>query len=77
MSANVHPAAHSAMSCGHLLLDVPGEKRQVQNQRHPISVDQKQKGHKSVDGKLGKDVGVEAVAEVGRVDVIAAQTQQC
>jgi len=55
------------------LLDVPGQERQVQDQRHPVSVDKEKEGQETMDGDFRDDVGVEAVAEVNRVDVIAFQ----
>lgn len=55
------------------LLDVPSEERQVQDQRQPISVDEEQERHESMNGDFGENVGVEAVAEVDRVDVVTFQ----
>jgi len=55
------------------LLDVPDQQRQVEYQREPISVDKEEECQKSVHGGLGDDVGVEAVAEVDGVDVVAFQ----
>lgn len=54
-----------------VLLDVPSQQRQVQDQRQPVSVDKEQEGQESMYGSLGNDVCVEAVAEVYRVDVVA------
>jgi hypothetical protein len=56
----------------HILLCVPGQQRQVQDERHPVTIDQKQNSQESVYGSFGDDVGVEAVTEIDRVDVIAA-----
>jgi hypothetical protein len=58
-----------------VLLCVPGQKRQVQNKRHPVAVDQEQDSQESVDTGLGDDVHVEAVAQVDRVDVVAFQVR--
>ena len=55
-----------------VLLCVPGNQRKVQNERQPVAVDEEQEGQESVDGGFGDNVGVEAVAEVDRVDVITA-----
>lgn len=55
---------------GNILLRVESQKRQVQQQREPVSIDQEQEGQESVNSGFGDDVGVEAVAEVDRVDVI-------
>lgn len=56
----------------HALLRVPSKQGQVENQRNPVSVDKEQEGQESVDGDFRDDVRVEAVAEVNRVDVVAA-----
>jgi hypothetical protein len=58
-----------------VLLCVPGQKRQVQDKRHPVAVDQEQDSQESVDTGLGDDVHVEAVAQVDRVDVVAFQVR--
>lgn len=54
----------------HILLPVPSQQRQVEDEREPIPVDEKQKGQECVYGGFGDDIGVEAVAEVDRVDVV-------
>jgi hypothetical protein len=56
------------------LLGIVSKQRQVEDQRQPVSVDEEQERHESVDGDFGDDVGVEAVAEVNGVDVVAAHT---
>jgi hypothetical protein len=61
----------------HILLCVPGQQRQVQDKRHPVSIDQKQDSQDSVYGSFGDDVGVKAVTEIDRVDVIAAAKLAC
>lgn len=58
-----------------VLLRIPGQQRQVQNERHPVAVDQEQDGQESVDAGLGDDVHVQAVAEIDRVDVVAFQVR--
>jgi hypothetical protein len=55
------------------LLDVPSEKRNVEQKRQPVAIDQEKECQESVYGSLGDDVGVETVAEVDRVDVVALQ----
>jgi hypothetical protein len=72
-----HPAAspsHQAFALiatqRHALLNVPTQQRQVEDQGQPVSVDQEQEGQEAVDDDLGDDVGVEAVAEIDRVDVV-------
>jgi hypothetical protein len=54
-----------------VLLDVPGNKRQVEDQSQPVAVDEEEEGQEAVDGGLRDDVGVEAVAEFDGVDVVA------
>jgi len=54
-------------------LCVPGKQRQVEDQGDPVPVDEEQNGDESVDGSFGDNVGVEAVAKVNRVDVVAFQ----
>lgn len=53
-----------------LLLDVVSEKRQVEDQCQPVSIDKEEKGQHTVDGGFGDDVGVETVAQVDRIDVV-------
>jgi hypothetical protein len=55
----------------HILLSVPSQKWQVQNERHPISVDEEEDSQEGVYGSFRDDVGVEAVAQIDRVDVVA------
>lgn len=54
-----------------LLLRVPCNERQVQQQRQPVAVDQEQYREESVDAGFGHNVHVEAVAQVDGVDVVA------
>ena len=54
-----------------LLLCVPCKQRQVQDQGNPVSIDQEQEGQDGVYGSFRDDVGVETVAEVDWVDVVA------
>ena len=58
-----------------VLLCVPGQERQVEDERHPVAVDQEQDSQECVDTSLGDDVHVEAVAEINRVDVVAFQVR--
>ena len=53
-----------------VLLHIPGKEGQVENQRQPVPVDQEQECQETVHGGLRDDVGIEAVAEIDRVDVI-------
>lgn len=58
-----------------VLLDVPGQERQVEDQRDPVSVDEEEEGQETVNGGLGDDVGVESVAEINGVDVITVENR--
>lgn len=55
------------------LLDIPAEKGQVKDEWQPVSVDQEDKRQESMYGGFGDYVGVEAVAEIDRGDVVAFQ----
>lgn len=57
------------------LVNVVSEERQVEDERDPVAVDQEQEGEETVDGCFRDDVGVQAVAEVDWVDVVAAGCQ--
>lgn len=53
-----------------ILLDVPAKKRQVENKRHPVSVDEEEEGQETMHSSLGDNVGVESVAEINGVNVV-------
>jgi hypothetical protein len=53
-----------------VLLDIPGKERQVEDERHPVAVDEEEEGQETVHRGLGDNVGVESVAEVNGVDVV-------
>lgn len=72
-SAFSNSATNRRVQEGNVLLDVVGYERQVQDQRYPVSVDQEHKGQESMDGSFGDDVGVETVAEVNGVDIVAVE----
>jgi hypothetical protein len=55
------------------LLDVPAKERQVEDKRHPVSIDKEEECQETVYGSLWDDVGVESVAEVNRVNVVTFQ----
>jgi hypothetical protein len=61
----------------YVLLAVPSEKRDVEQDGNPVPVDKEQECQKGVDGGFGNDVSVEAVAEVNWVDVVAGAKCQC
>jgi len=54
----------------HVLLRVESQERQIEEDGEPVAIDDKQEGQEGVDGGFGDDVGVEAVAQVDRVDVV-------
>jgi hypothetical protein len=58
------------LRAGNLLLDVPAKERQVEDKRHPVSIDKEEECQETVYGSLWDDVGVESVAEVNRVNVV-------
>lgn len=53
------------------LLRIECHQRQVEKDGKPVSIDDKEEGQESVNGGFGDNVGVEAVAEVNGVDVVA------
>lgn len=55
------------------LLRIERQKRQVQQDRDPVAIDDKEEGQERVDGSFRDDVGIQAVAQVDRVDVVAAR----
>jgi hypothetical protein len=61
----------------HILLAVPCQQWQVQNERDPVSVDQEKEGKESVYGSFGDDVGVKTIAKIDRVDVVAGKRLAC
>lgn len=56
-----------------VLLRIECQERQVEEDRKPVAVDNEEEGQESVNGGLGDDVGVQAVAKVDRVDVVTVQ----
>jgi len=52
------------------LLAVEYQERQVEDQCQPIAVDKEEERQESLDGGFGYNVGVEAVAEIDRVNVV-------
>lgn len=55
------------------LLSVPRNQWQIQEQRQPVAIDQEQYCQEGVDAGFGHNVGVQAVAKVDRIDVVAFQ----
>ena len=54
----------------YILLSIPRDEGQIKDEREPVTVDEEEEGKEAVDGGLGDDVGVEAVAKVDGVDVV-------
>lgn len=65
-----------AQSSPHILLRVPDRERQVQHKRQPVAIDKEEERQEAVNSGLGDDVGVETVAQVDWVDVVAANVRQ-
>jgi hypothetical protein len=55
------------------LLSVEGKERQVQNDSQPIPVNHEEESQESVNSGFRDDVGIQAVTEINRVDVITVQ----
>ena len=82
---NYHHANHDAwdlwqcniLICGkNVLLRVESQERQVENQCHPVTIDNEEDGHKAMNSGLWDDVGVETVAEIDRIDVITVHSKR-
>jgi hypothetical protein len=58
-----------------VLLGIERQQRQVQEDSEPVSVDHEEEGKESVDTSFRNNVGIETVAKIDRVDVIAAAAQ--
>lgn len=54
-----------------ILLNVKCDQWQVQNQRQPVSINKEQRSQDSVHSSFGDDVGIETVAEIDGVNIIA------
>lgn len=70
---NVSSRYHRVDQERSILLSVKDDQWQVQNQRHPVSINKEQRSQESVHSGFGDDVGIEAVAEIDGVDVVAFQ----
>lgn len=55
----------------HLLLDIPRQQGNVEDQRQPITIDEEQERQETVYSSLRDDVGVQAVAKIDGVNVVA------
>ena len=67
------PRAAFACSFEHVLLPVVGGKWQIENESQPVSIDQEEEGQEGVNSSFGDDIGIQTVAEIDRVDVVAEQ----
>lgn len=56
-----------------ILLHIPAKQWEIQNQSDPVSIDQEEKCQEGVNGCFGQDIGIETVAEVDWVDVVAVE----
>jgi hypothetical protein len=55
------------------LLGVPGEQWDIEDKGYPIAVDEEQKCEKTVNSCFRDNIGVEAIAKVNGVDVVAIE----
>lgn len=53
-----------------LLFRIPSQEGKVQQYRNPVTINQKENCEEGMNGSLGDDVGVEAVAEVNGIDIV-------
>lgn len=58
---------------GGVLLSIPGEERQVQENSKPVSVDHEEDGQEGLNASLGDNVGVQAVTEIDGVYVVTGR----
>lgn len=56
-----------------ILLCIESHERQIQQERNPVSIDQKQRRQESMYRRLGEDIRIQPVAKINRVDVVAFQ----
>lgn len=59
----------------HSLLHIPNHKRQVEYESRPVSIDKEKGRQEDLDAGFGDDIGIEAVAEVNGIDVVAGNTE--
>lgn len=55
------------------LLGIESQQWQVQNDCKPVAVDHEEEGKEGVDTSFGDNVGVESVAQIDRVDIVALE----
>ena len=53
-----------------VLLCIECQKRQIQDDSKPVAVNDEKEGEEGVDSGFGDDVGIKAVAQVDRVNVV-------
>ena len=73
--SQAHHVSNICVGCGglYVLLPIPSDQRQIQQQRQPIPVDQEERRQERVHAGLGDNVHVEAVAQVDGVEVVALE----
>ena len=73
MTSSVHADFRSLdRARGNALLGIESQQWQVQEDCKPVAVDHEEEGKEGVDTGFGDNVGVESVAQVDGVDVVAA-----
>lgn len=73
MTSSVHADFRSLdRARGNALLGIESQQWEVQKDCKPVAVDHEEEGKEGVDTSLGDNVGVESVAQIDRVDVVAA-----
>jgi hypothetical protein len=60
------------MARANVLLHIECQKRQVEHERQPVPINQKQDSQESVNSRLRNNVCVKAVAQIDGIDVITA-----
>lgn len=52
------------------LFDIEGQERQVESNGQPVAINDEEEGEEGVDGRLGHDIRIEAVAQINGIDVV-------
>lgn len=72
-SACITPNPVTEHKCGHPLLRVECQEWQIEHNGQPIAVDDEQERQERMDGGFGNDIGIQAVTEVDRVDIVTVK----
>lgn len=59
----------------HILLRIERQKRQIQDERGPVPIDQEKEGQESMHSSFWDDISVESITEINGIDVVAAWKQ--